>query len=119
MKIIQNRVLPFGRNFLAINLFGIVFAKGKLNVVTQNHEYIHTIQQREMLFVFFYLWYVLEWLIHLIRHRNINKAYRMISFEKEAYANQHNLNYRNQRKPYAWLNYLQRGNSTTKRAPSV
>lgn len=118
MRIIQNKYIPFGKRYLAVNLFGIVFAKGVLNPVTRNHEYIHTLQQREMLFLFFYIWYVLEWVIRLIRHRSFAKAYYAISFEREAYAHQKNLFYRHERKRFAWFKFLYMGNSTTKQAPS-
>ena len=60
MKIIRNKYLPIGKNFWAINILGIVFTKGKLSRISENHEYIHTLQQREMLFVFFYLWYTIS-----------------------------------------------------------
>jgi hypothetical protein len=70
-----------------------------------NHERIHTRQMLEMLIVGFYLWYVIEWLIRLPMKGN---AYRSISFEREAYANEGNLNYLKQRKLYSWLNYLRK-----------
>ena len=74
--------------------------------VDVNHEYIHTLQQREMLFVPFYLWYVMEWGIKMVKYRNLHKAYSNISFEREAYACQYDLRYRYRRKPYAWMSYL-------------
>lgn len=105
MKIIYNRFFPFG-SFWAINIFGIIFCrvdKGRLPEVVRNHEYIHTLQQREMLFVGFYLWYLVEWLFHLIRLRDFMKAYYAISFEREAYAMQDNLSYRRSRRHFAWI----------------
>ena len=68
-----------------------------------NHEAIHTTQMKEMLYIFFYVWYIIEWGIRLFMKGN---AYRNISFEREAYANQNNLSYLNTRKRYAWLNFL-------------
>jgi len=56
-----------------------------------------------MLFVFFYLWYLIEWLIRLFCKGN---AYRNIAFEKEAYQNDHDKNYLNSRKPYSWFKFL-------------
>jgi type IV secretory pathway TrbL component len=90
------------RRFAAINLCGILIApKGtKLSYRTVNHEAIHTAQMKEMLFVFFYLWYLIEWLIRLFCKGN---AYRNIAFEKEAYQNDHNKNYLNNRKHYSWF----------------
>ena len=45
MKIIYNKIIPF-RGFIAINLFGILFAREELNAVTINHEKIHTAQMK-------------------------------------------------------------------------
>jgi len=50
-----------------------------------------------MLIVFFFLWYLIE---------AIAKGYRNISFEKEAYANEKDLNYLKNRRAYAWRKYL-------------
>ena len=106
MKVVHNRYIPFGRNFLAVNIFGVIFSKAKLSRVNLNHEYIHTLQQREMLFVFFYLWYVLEYLVRLLQCRSFMKAYYLISFEREAYMNQKNLAYKQIRRHYDWIHYL-------------
>ena len=62
-----------------------------------NHEHIHWQQQMEMLIIPFYFWYVIEWMF---------KGYRKISFEKEAYLNEHNPDYLKTRKRYAWVSYL-------------
>ena len=61
---------------------------------------------KEMLYVFFYLWYLIELFVRLIILRDSHKAYRAISFEREAYANQDNLAYREGRKRYRWLTYV-------------
>lgn len=106
MLIINNKLLPLGKDYVAINLFGIIFAKARLTADGLRHEKIHTYQQVEMLFLAFYLWYVLEWLIRLIQYRKPHQAYRNISFEREAYANQHISDYKNHRPHYAWIHYL-------------
>lgn len=106
MRIIKNKILPFGKKFYAINLFGVLFAKGSCSKFTINHERIHTAQMRELLFIPFYLLYILEWLLRLIQFRNSFKAYHNISFEKEAYANENNLSYLSRRKRFAFLKYL-------------
>lgn len=107
MKIIYNNIIPF-RGFKAMNIFGVLFVrKGyKLNDIEIRHERIHTAQQREMIYVFFFLWYVMEWLIRLFFCRNIHKAYRNISFEREAYNMQRDLLYLDDRKHYAWVKYI-------------
>ena len=104
MKIIRQNILP-PKGFLAINLFGLLFCKkdAKINDVIVNHESIHTSQMKEMLYIPFYLWYVIEWLIKLLFKGN---AYRNISFEREAYDNQYNLNYLKERKRDNWIKRL-------------
>ena len=87
MKVIYNNLIPF-KGFDAMNLFGVVFARNEykdLDKVVLNHEAIHTAQMKELLYIFFYIIYVIEWLILLFKYGK--KAYRNISFEKEAYAN--------------------------------
>lgn len=104
MKIIRNRFLPVGRGFSAINLFGVLFVKPYVSISPRllNHERIHTFQQRELLFVGFYLAYVAEWLVRLVIAKGNNyKAYAAISFEREAYANEKNLDYLKTRRPFA------------------
>ena len=103
MKIIHISSLPLMKNFYAINLFGVVFSRMKLSEEEKRHEYIHTLQQREMLFLFFYIWYVMEWLVKLAIYRNLYRAYINISFEKEAYRHQADASYPKRRKHYAWL----------------
>ena len=106
MKVVINKILPFGRRYYAINLFGIIFAKGPCSSRVINHEGIHTAQILELLFVFFYLWYGIEWLIKFARYRSNHEAYRSIGFEREAYANERNPNYLNERKRFAFLKYI-------------
>ena len=132
MKIIQNKwinkFIPFP-NFRAINLFGVLFVRGArpLTKVTLNHESIHSAQIAEvmiasvpfalLLWLFtnlwlglllfiasYYLWYVIEWLIRLPK----GNAYKNISFEREAYANENNLHYLHDRKRFNWIQYLRK-----------
>ena len=106
MKIIRSRYLPF-KGFSAINLLGVMFVHPGVYLSHEllNHERIHTAQQREMLFVFFYLAYVVEWLMRLPLRGN---AYRNISFEREAYAHQRDLHYLESRRHYAWRHYMKK-----------
>ena len=106
LKIIRSQILPF-KGFTAINLLGVLFVHPGVYLSDElmNHERIHTAQQREMLFVGFYVVYLVEWLVRLSMRGN---AYRNISFEREAYANQRNLNYLQHRRHYAWRGYMKR-----------
>ncbi|MDD4632211.1 MAG: hypothetical protein PHQ77_08185 [Proteiniphilum sp.] len=108
MKIIYSGFLPL-KGFRAINLLGIVFARKEhatLDERVLNHEAIHTRQMLELLIIGFYIWYMLEWGIKLIRYKNRYKAYRNIGFEKEAYDNDQNMQYLKRRKWYAFKGYL-------------
>ena len=69
-----------------------------------NHALIHTKQMKELLYIGFYIWYFIEWLIELFHYKN--KAYRTNTFEREAYDNDQNLNYLNERERYAWIKYI-------------
>jgi hypothetical protein len=64
---------------------------------TKNHEMIHWGQQLELLIIIFYILYGIEWFIKLFIYGS--ESYRNISFEREAYDNDNNLNYK--RKHYA------------------
>ena len=104
MKIKRNKYIPF-KGFIAINLFGILFVRGNARISerTLRHEAIHTAQMKEMWYIFFYLWYVIEWIIRLFMKGN---AYRNISFEREAHNNEKDLRYLDNRKWFAWIKYI-------------
>lgn len=91
-----------------LNLFGIYWARDLswIDRYVVNHERIHDAQQRELLYVPFYVMYVIEWLIRLLQYRNPREAYYNISFEREAYDNGRNLKYISRRLSYAWMRYL-------------
>ena len=116
---------PKGFSFTAINLFGRFFVNRKYKQELANrpvrferlirHESIHTAQGKELLWIFFYLFYVLEWLFRLVQYRNARTAdgkkdryaaYRNISFEREAYANENNPVYLKNRKLLASVKYI-------------
>ena len=104
MKVIYNKFFPFG-SFYATNIFGIIFCrsdKGRISEITKNHEFIHTLQQREMLFLGFTLWYTIEWLWRYAKCRNFMKAYHDLYFEREAYKMEHDMTYRQHRRHFAW-----------------
>ena len=98
MKLIYNNIIPF-KGFKAINLFGLCFVRNGMKMSDKdiNHEKIHTSQMKELLYLPFYLLYFGEWVVRLFMKGN---AYRNISFEKEAYANENDLTYLTRRKHY-------------------
>lgn len=81
-------------------------SEDKKNNILINHEKIHLRQQIEMLIIFFYLWYVIEYYYWLFKLKNPYHAYLRISFEREAYANERDLNYLNKRKFWSFRKYL-------------
>jgi hypothetical protein len=90
----------------ALALFPFVLLKNKkfrYDTVLINHERIHLRQQLELLVLPFYIWYLLEYFLRLLQYRNHQQAYFNISFEREAYKNEKNLNYLKQR---SWLMFL-------------
>lgn len=105
MKILYNRLIPVGKRYYAINLFGVLFAKGPCNRTIITHEKIHTAQMKELGYLFFYLAYVVEWLIRVIQYRGLHKGYLNISFEKEAYCNQSDSGYPGRRRHYSFVSY--------------
>ncbi len=72
--------------------------KIKVNI---NHERIHIHQQQETLLIGFYLLYFFEYLYYRLHYKH-NDAYRKISFEREAFENEEDLEYLNKRKCFAW-----------------
>lgn len=107
MIFISKYLVPKGYSGLTIFPFVFLKHKGlKWNEIFINHEKIHLKQQIEMLILPFYLFYVIEFLIRLFQYKNWHKAYRNISFEREAYQNESNLQYLKQRKFWAFLKYL-------------
>ncbi|GGG55982.1 hypothetical protein BXY58_1655 [Epilithonimonas arachidiradicis] len=71
-----------------------------------NHERIHIRQQLELLVVPFYIWYLTEYYLRYLKYKNPDLAYRNISFEREAYANEHNPDYLMSRKFWSFFKYI-------------
>lgn len=111
MKIVRTSWFPF-EGYLAINLFGVLFVRGKkpLSERVIRHEEIHTAQMKEMAYIFFYLWYCVEYVIVRFMHRTQKGAYKDVSFEEEAYINEVDAEYLKKREPYAWAKYLKVSN---------
>jgi hypothetical protein len=97
------------RGFRGLTFFPFVFIKNKEDVLDKvfvNHEKIHLRQQIELLVIPFYVCYGIEFFIRWIITKDKNVAYRNISFEKEAYTNEKDLNYIESRSFWKFLNYF-------------
>ncbi len=108
MFILVNRFL-IRKGFTGIALFPFIILRHKSlkeNKVLINHEKIHLRQQLELLIVFFYFWYAIEFLVRLLQYKNKNRAYRNISFEREAYTNEKDLNYLKKRSLFGFLRFV-------------
>lgn len=133
MIVIKNKFIPFG-DYILMNIYGVILFS-KLNIIPTvklNHEKIHSRQILEcaivtslILLIFiilfniscwwfiaslssFYIWYGLEYLIiRIFGHKDKQTdRYHEVSFEEEAYNNQSNLDYLNNRKLFNWIKYI-------------
>ena len=105
--IVTKYLIPKG--YRGLTVFPFVFVKYSLdkeNQVFINHERIHLRQQLELLIIPFFIFYFLEFLLRLIQYRNMDLAYRNISFEREAYAKEKDLDYLKQRSFWKFLKYV-------------
>lgn len=97
------KAISWTMNIAGITLWPFIVLREKYKDSTSprtkilvNHEKIHLAQQRECLVIPFYLIYLVEFIF---------KGYRGISFEREAFENDDDLDYLKKRKPYAWRKY--------------
>ncbi len=107
MFVFVNRYLV-PKNFTGMSLWPFIILKYKglkSDKVFLNHERIHLRQQLELLIIPFYVWYGVEFILRLIQYRNRKEAYRNISFEREAYRNEKDLDYLKTRSLWRFLIY--------------
>jgi len=104
IKIVKNNILPFGK-YVAMAIYPVIFVRKKYWIrysekrreIILNHEKIHFAQQKELTSILFYIEYVYWWLI---------RGYKNIPFEKEAYANENDLEYLKHREKFAYKKYI-------------
>jgi len=100
-------IVPKG--YIGITLYPFIIVRERQlmqHPVLLNHERIHLRQQVELLILPFYVWYVAEYFIRLLMYRNRKQAYRNISFEREAYANESNADYLEHRIFWNFLKFI-------------
>ncbi|MCK5642673.1 MAG: hypothetical protein KAJ19_17830 [Gammaproteobacteria bacterium] len=92
------KIITFGwARAICIAPFGIYIREEWLyDQETRRHELDHWPQQTEMLYIFYYVWYLLEWIVKLFIYGK--QSYYNISFEREARAGR--------AEPYGWIKYL-------------
>lgn len=82
----------------------IIIRESNYHQEVLNHEYIHYLQQKSMLFIGAYILYALEFICKLFYYKfHVKNAYINVSFEREAHAMQPMIGYCGYRKPYAHL----------------
>ncbi|MDD3321448.1 MAG: hypothetical protein PHS59_08395 [Paludibacter sp.] len=104
-------IIPYIRFFeiSGITLFPFILLKDKnlkQDKRIMNHEKIHIRQQVELLVLPFYLFYLIEFGIEMLKYRNKQKAYMNISFEREAFNHDLDFNYLKNRQLWAWISYI-------------
>ncbi len=92
--------VPYG----AICIFPFVFYDGDGH--DASHEETHWWQQLELLVLPFYLLYALFYIFGLIRWRNHHEAYYRNPFEVEAYVNELDDGYLDDRTWYGWTRHV-------------
>ena len=107
MILISKYIVPKG--YLGVTLFPFMFLKTehlKRNAVLINHERIHLKQQLELFVLPFYILYTIEFLCRLIQYKKCDLAYRNISFEREAYRHEKDLDYLKSRPLYNVFKFI-------------
>lgn len=97
------------KGFRGITFYPFVFLadkNDKLNSHFVNHERIHIRQQIEMMVLPFFIWYGIEFLFRWWQFKNRRAAYYNISFEREAYQNEKDLDYLKKRSFWTFLIYV-------------
>lgn len=90
-------IFKFLKGADAITLYPFIFYKyNPIDSVLLNHEKIHIQQIKKIGVVYFYFDYIYQYVTLRFKGLNHNQAYFNISYEKEAYTNQGNLDYDNQ-----------------------
>ena len=104
---VVNNLIPF-KGYTAMTVWPFLFIRKGVKVSDKliRHEEIHATQQKEMLIVFFYVWYVMEWLVRCLMYCNMKAAYKNVSFEREAKTNETNAAYLEERRLFSWVKYI-------------
>lgn len=107
LKRVYSTIIPF-KGYLAITIFPWIFIrkelKSKYTEEVHRHETTHGYQQLELLWLLFFVWYVVEWFLKIpFCGFSGKRAYKSISFEREAFDHENDADYNDNRKHYAWV----------------
>ena len=110
MKKIYSKYIPL-KGFKAMTIYPFVIVREdrreSFTARNERHETTHALQQKELLWLLFFILYSLEWLLKLLFCKFNGKwAYMSISFEQEAYEHQSEVYYNEVRRHYAWFRYV-------------
>ena len=103
---VYTNLLPGSISAITLWPFVLIRPEYRGNTIMQQHERIHLAQQIEMLVIPFYLWYLCEYIVKLIRYGDHFTAYVSLSHEVEAYTWQKWPDYLKTRKHYFWIRYV-------------
>ena len=107
---IENSKIPVWLSYIApieiaaITLGPIVISRGEMSEVVKRHETIHFQQYLELAFIGFPILYLGWWAWNLLEGQDGDAAYFNIPFEIEAYSNDEDESYLENRKRYCWWN---------------
>ena len=87
----------------AITLGLLVISRDEMSDQTKNHETIHYQQYLDLFFIGFIPLYLWDWAWGLWHHGKGNIAYYSIRAEQEAYVNDKNFAYLQERKRWSWI----------------
>ncbi len=109
---VENSKIPVWLSYIApidigaITLGPIVISRSEMDETTKRHETIHYQQFLELAFVGFVILYYGFWLLNLLKGDDGQSAYYNIPFEKEAYYNDADEDYLQNRKRFSWIHYI-------------
>ncbi len=106
---IENSRIPVWLSYIspidigAITLGFIVLSREEMDARVRRHETIHFQQYLETLFIGFILLYAWDWILNRIRFGDGEIAYYAIRSEIEAYENEEDEDYLQNRIRWAWI----------------
>ena len=104
VPVVLSKLAPI--NIGAITIGPLVFSRGEISPTTRRHETIHWQQYIETFILGFLLLYFGFYIASLLSGKRGKDAYAEIPFEKEAYENQEDERYFENRKRYAWIKHV-------------